>query len=55
MFGHFLSLAASLMLLTLRRLQGETASMLLLWQPDVLLADLLNERESFSKSASISK
>ncbi len=48
MFGHFLSLATLLMLLTLTGLQGAAASMLLLWQPNVLQADLLKEMESTS-------
>lgn len=48
MFGHFLSLATLLMLLTLTGLQGAAASMLLLWQPNVLQADLQKEMESTS-------
>lgn len=48
MFGHFLSLATLLMMLTLTGLQGAAASMLLLWQPNVLQADLQKEMGSTS-------
>jgi len=48
LFGHFLSLATLLVLLTVKGLQGAAASMLLLWQPNVLQADLLKEMKSTS-------